>query len=178
MSRLERSSGSAARCSSRRWPYCAGSYLVGWAAPASAGWRRPRRRRRRCSSRVFAAAPQPASRATASRRARARRAGARCCGRSTSGWRALLLAGRARLWRPVGGEVYHVTGVARRRSRRVQLAGVWLIAASVRAIDPLELAGIRRRPARERAAGRRPVPAGPPPALPGLDAGASSARRT
>src|SRR2546422_3021080 len=47
------------------------------------------------------------------------------------------------LWRPVGGEIYHVTGWRAVAPALVQLGGVWLIAASVRAIDPLELAGIR-----------------------------------
>ena len=48
------------------------------------------------------------------------------------------------VWRPLGGTVYSVDGPAALLFVAVQLAGVWLIAQSVRAIDPLELAGIRR----------------------------------
>jgi protein-S-isoprenylcysteine O-methyltransferase Ste14 len=46
------------------------------------------------------------------------------------------------LWRPVGGQAYHVTGWPALACAAVQLSGLWLIALSVRAIDPLELAGI------------------------------------
>ena len=46
-------------------------------------------------------------------------------------------------WRPVGGNIYRVTGWPAWIFAIVQLAGVWMIARSVRAIDPLELAGIR-----------------------------------
>jgi methanethiol S-methyltransferase len=47
------------------------------------------------------------------------------------------------LWQPVGGIIYHVNGWSAWLFAFVQLTGVWLIAQSVRAIDPLELAGIR-----------------------------------
>ena len=47
------------------------------------------------------------------------------------------------IWRPVGGEIYRATGWWALAHAAVQLAGLWLIALSVRAIDPLELAGIR-----------------------------------
>src|ERR1035437_7039230 len=47
------------------------------------------------------------------------------------------------IWRPVGGEIYRATGWRALAHAAVQLAGLWLIALSVRAIDPLELAGIR-----------------------------------
>jgi methanethiol S-methyltransferase len=64
--------------------------------------------------------------------------------RSVYVWTAsVLLLLVCALWQTVGGEVYHVTGPRAVAHALVQLAGVWLIAASVRAIDPLELAGIR-----------------------------------
>ena len=47
------------------------------------------------------------------------------------------------LWRPVGGLIYRVDGWPAWLFAMVQITGVWLIAQSVRAIDPLELAGIR-----------------------------------
>lgn len=47
------------------------------------------------------------------------------------------------LWMRVGGEVYAVIGWQRGFLTVAQLSGVWLIARSVRAIDALELAGIR-----------------------------------
>jgi methanethiol S-methyltransferase len=53
-------------------------------------------------------------------------------------------------WQPLGGLVFEQTGtVARAAHAAVQVAGLLLIAASVAAIDALELAGIR--------AGRRPA---------------------
>jgi protein-S-isoprenylcysteine O-methyltransferase Ste14 len=55
---------------------------------------------------------------------------------------ALLIAVCA-LWRPVGGEVYRVQGPGVIVFAAVQAAGVWMIALSVKAIDALELAGIR-----------------------------------
>jgi len=53
------------------------------------------------------------------------------------------------LWQPVGGDVYLVTGWRAIAHASVQLAGVWLIARAIGTIDPLELAGIHRRPAPE-----------------------------
>ena len=50
------------------------------------------------------------------------------------------------LWQPVGGEMYWVTGWRGVLHAGVQLAGLWVIARSVAAIDPLELAGIPTRP--------------------------------
>jgi protein-S-isoprenylcysteine O-methyltransferase Ste14 len=47
------------------------------------------------------------------------------------------------LWQPVGGIIYRVDGWPAWIFTIVQIMGVWLIARSVRAIDPLELAGIR-----------------------------------
>jgi len=46
-------------------------------------------------------------------------------------------------WQPIGGTVYMSTGARFVAHILVQLAGLWFIAASVRAIDALELAGIR-----------------------------------
>jgi protein-S-isoprenylcysteine O-methyltransferase Ste14 len=47
------------------------------------------------------------------------------------------------LWQPVGGIIYRVNGLTAWIFTIVQVIGVWTIAQSVRAIDPLELAGIR-----------------------------------
>jgi protein-S-isoprenylcysteine O-methyltransferase Ste14 len=47
------------------------------------------------------------------------------------------------LWRPIGGELYDATGWRAVAHAAVQAAGLLLIVQSVRAIDPLELAGIR-----------------------------------
>jgi methanethiol S-methyltransferase len=55
----------------------------------------------------------------------------------------LLLILVCLLWQRVGGELYDVRGVAAVALGLVQLIGVWLIAQSVRTIDPLDLAGIR-----------------------------------
>jgi protein-S-isoprenylcysteine O-methyltransferase Ste14 len=54
-------------------------------------------------------------------------------------WFAVIAA-----WTPLGGLVFEqTTATARLAHAAVQAAGVWLIAKSVGAIDPLELAGIR-----------------------------------
>lgn len=55
----------------------------------------------------------------------------------------LLLILMDLLWRPIGGDLYRVTGWFAWPFGIGQLAGVWLIARSVRAISALELAGIR-----------------------------------
>jgi protein-S-isoprenylcysteine O-methyltransferase Ste14 len=47
------------------------------------------------------------------------------------------------LWQPIGGVLYRVDSWPAWIFSFVQLIGVWMIALSVRAIDPLELAGIR-----------------------------------
>jgi protein-S-isoprenylcysteine O-methyltransferase Ste14 len=47
------------------------------------------------------------------------------------------------LWQRVGGELYATPGTAAVAPVAVQLIGIWMIALSVRAIDPLDLAGIR-----------------------------------
>lgn len=64
--------------------------------------------------------------------------------RSTYVWIAssLLILTYA-LWQPVGGTMFRVEGWGAWIFAIVQLTGVWLIAQSARAIDPLELAGIR-----------------------------------
>jgi methanethiol S-methyltransferase len=46
-------------------------------------------------------------------------------------------------WRPIGGDLYHASGVRAAAHIAVQLTGVWWIARAVARIDPLELAGIR-----------------------------------
>jgi len=64
--------------------------------------------------------------------------------RSVFVWTAsVLLVAVCALWQPIGGAVYNVTGARAWLHAAVQVAGVWLIAGSVRAIDALELAGIR-----------------------------------
>ena len=47
------------------------------------------------------------------------------------------------LWRPIGGDLYRASAWRVVPFVVVQVCGVWLIARSVGAIDPLELAGIR-----------------------------------
>jgi protein-S-isoprenylcysteine O-methyltransferase Ste14 len=64
--------------------------------------------------------------------------------RSVYVWTAsLLLMLVCLLWRSVGGEVFHETGPLAILHTGAQVAGFALIALSVRAIDALELAGIR-----------------------------------
>jgi hypothetical protein len=46
-------------------------------------------------------------------------------------------------WRPVGGVLYTSSGGLAIVHAGIQLLGLWFIAGAVRAIDPLELAGIR-----------------------------------
>lgn len=65
--------------------------------------------------------------------------------RSTYVWAAsALLIGMLWLWHPLGGEVYRLSGWLGLAAAAVQLTGVWLIVQAVRAIDTLELAGIRQ----------------------------------
>jgi protein-S-isoprenylcysteine O-methyltransferase Ste14 len=65
--------------------------------------------------------------------------------RSVYVWTAsLLLIGVCTLWVRVGGDMFRASGVLVPLHIAVQLSGVWLIAQSVRGIDALELAGIRR----------------------------------
>jgi len=52
-------------------------------------------------------------------------------------------------WQPIGGVVYRDTGWRALPHAIVQIAGLWMIAESARAIDPLELAGIRIQAARD-----------------------------
>lgn len=64
--------------------------------------------------------------------------------RSVFVWTAsLLLTLMCLLWRPIGGEVFHNTGPLAVAHLTIQLAGLGLIVLAVRAIDSLELAGIR-----------------------------------
>ena len=55
----------------------------------------------------------------------------------------LLLVGVGLAWQAVGGSLYRLDGAAGWIVTAVQASGCWLIARSVRAIHPLELAGIR-----------------------------------
>ena len=54
----------------------------------------------------------------------------------------VLLIGVCLLWRPIGMDVYDVTGLAALALAAVQLAGLTIIARAVAGLDPLELAGI------------------------------------
>ena len=54
-----------------------------------------------------------------------------------------LLIGVSVAWQPAGGEIYRHSGLLAVIHAIVQLAGVAIIASAVRAIDALELAGIR-----------------------------------
>jgi protein-S-isoprenylcysteine O-methyltransferase Ste14 len=64
--------------------------------------------------------------------------------RSIYVWAAsLLLIAVCLLWRPVGGTLYSVIGWRASVHLAAQVIGLLLIGFSVRAIDPLELAGIR-----------------------------------
>src|SRR5580704_13282619 len=66
--------------------------------------------------------------------------------RSVYVWMAsLLLVTVCAAWMPFGGEVYRHAGWLGVPHALVQLVGIWLIARSVRTIDPLDLAGIRRQ---------------------------------
>ncbi len=55
----------------------------------------------------------------------------------------LLLMVVCAAWVPVGGSLYHHRGGWAALHAGVQLAGLWITAASVRLIDPFELAGMR-----------------------------------
>lgn len=70
--------------------------------------------------------------------------------RSVYVWTAsLLLIVVCASWAPIGGELYRVpSGWPAFALAAVRLYGVWLIVQSVRGIDALELAGIRRDTAR------------------------------
>jgi protein-S-isoprenylcysteine O-methyltransferase Ste14 len=56
----------------------------------------------------------------------------------------LLLLGMCGAWRPIGHEVFRVTGLQIWLHAFVQLLGIAIIARVVRDLDPLELAGIRQ----------------------------------
>jgi protein-S-isoprenylcysteine O-methyltransferase Ste14 len=55
----------------------------------------------------------------------------------------LLLIGMCLSWQPVGGDLYRTSGWLALGLGGVQALGIGLVAWAVRAIDPLELAGIR-----------------------------------
>ena len=64
--------------------------------------------------------------------------------RSVYVWAAsLLLVGVCAAWQPVGGELYRARGWQAMALAAVQMAGVLIVASAVRAVDALELAGIR-----------------------------------
>ena len=70
--------------------------------------------------------------------------------RSVYVWMAsLLLILVIVVWRPIGGDLYHITGWRAGLFAAFQLFGIGLIARAVATIDPLELAGIREQPKRE-----------------------------
>jgi protein-S-isoprenylcysteine O-methyltransferase Ste14 len=56
----------------------------------------------------------------------------------------LLLMAVLVFWVPIGGDIYHVDGLAAVPFVLAQLAGLWLTARAVGGLDPLELAGIRQ----------------------------------
>jgi protein-S-isoprenylcysteine O-methyltransferase Ste14 len=57
----------------------------------------------------------------------------------------VLLILVCKLWRPIGGTLYDVSGWRAVVHAGLQILGVWLIARAVAGIDPLELAGIREQ---------------------------------
>jgi protein-S-isoprenylcysteine O-methyltransferase Ste14 len=59
----------------------------------------------------------------------------------------LLLIATCAAWRRIGGELYRHTAVSAAVHGAAQLVGLAIIVQSVRAIDPLELAGIHEPPA-------------------------------
>jgi methanethiol S-methyltransferase len=61
----------------------------------------------------------------------------------------VLLIGVCLAWQPVGGDFYRFTGMARAPFVLAEVIGVWMIGSAVRAIDALELAGIRESQIRE-----------------------------
>ena len=65
--------------------------------------------------------------------------------RSVYVWTAsLLLIVVLAAWSDIGGVIYRTSGWLTVLYAAIQLSGVWTIAGAVRAIDPLELAGIRQ----------------------------------
>ena len=103
---------------------------------------------------------------------RARRTRPICSAPSTSGPQACSCSACSRCGNRSAATSMHVTGWPAFVHAAVQLSGIWLIARSVARIDPLELAGIKPAVPQRCAANRRPVPLGPPPALPRMAAGA------
>lgn len=68
----------------------------------------------------------------------------------------LLLIALCLLWRNIGGDIYRATGPARWLVGAIQPIGLALIAGSVTAISPLELAGIRAPTVRDALQSRGP----------------------
>jgi protein-S-isoprenylcysteine O-methyltransferase Ste14 len=134
--------------------FCAYSYLSRWSLPAHgvsvARWPSPWYRRLDCSALALDAALFSAFALHHSVFARnrvkawlAQRVPAHLI-RSVYVWTASgLLVAVCLLWQPVGGELYAATGARAIVHACVQWFGLAVIAASVRTIDPLELAGIR-----------------------------------
>jgi protein-S-isoprenylcysteine O-methyltransferase Ste14 len=58
----------------------------------------------------------------------------------------LLFIAVCAAWRPVGGDIYHHTGIVAVVHGVLQALGAVIIVQTVRLIDPLELAGIRLHP--------------------------------
>src|SRR5262245_489166 len=56
----------------------------------------------------------------------------------------ILLIALCALWQPIGADFYQAPGGWKIAHGLIQVVGLSLIALSVRSIDPLELAGIRR----------------------------------
>ena len=123
--------------------FCAWSYLVTWSAPLGRGsldgWRAVAADAALFS--VFAMHHSVLAREGV--KARLARLVPERLLRSVYVWIAsALLILVCALWQPTGIDVYRVTGPRAAAHAAVQLAGLWLIAWSVRTIDPLELAGI------------------------------------
>jgi methanethiol S-methyltransferase len=120
--------------------WCAYSYLVRWAVPHDVDWTAPGFNAFVFT--VFALHHSLFARSWA-KDGLARLVPARLL-RSVYVWIAsLLLVAVCVLWKPIGGIVYHHTGWIAAGHVLVQVLGVWIVAQSVRAIDALELAGIR-----------------------------------
>jgi len=56
----------------------------------------------------------------------------------------LLLIAVPVLWKPIGGDLYQLSGLPAYVLTTVQLAGLWVASRAVSGLDPLELAGIRQ----------------------------------
>lgn len=123
--------------------YCAWSYAVTWGRPRASGFSPAALTADVLLFLAFAAHHSVTAREPVKRRMAAWVGEAHI--RTTFVWLAsILLVLLCVLWRPIGGVIYRQSGAWRLVHAAIQLAGVWLVFVSVRAIDPLELAGIRR----------------------------------